>query len=51
MGPKKSAQAAPGFTRQAVDIRLGCGFLNHRGRAGRWKLTTIRLAGGATEAM
>jgi hypothetical protein len=25
VGPKKSAQATPGFTRQAVGIRLSCG--------------------------
>jgi hypothetical protein len=35
VGPKKSALATPGFTRQAVGIRLGRGFLNHR-RRGPW---------------
>src|SRR5690349_21273970 len=33
LGPKKSAQAAPGFTRQAVGIRLGRGSLYRRPRA------------------
>ena len=41
MRPKKSAQAAPGFTRQAVGIRLAGGSLDHRRRAGRRELTTI----------
>jgi hypothetical protein len=43
-GPKKSAQATPGFTRQAVGIRLGRGSLGHRRRADRRELTTIGLA-------
>jgi hypothetical protein len=43
--PKKSAQAAIGFTRQAVGIRLGRGFLGQRRWADRRELPTIRLTG------
>jgi hypothetical protein len=51
MGPKKSLLAATGFTRQAVGIRLGHGFLNHRPQGGRRELTAICLAGSTTETM
>jgi hypothetical protein len=44
LGPKKSAQAAPGFTRQAVGIRLAGGSLDQDRRADRRELTTIGLA-------
>ena len=45
LGPKKSAQAATGFTRQAVGIRLAGGSLDQRRLADRRELTTIRLTG------
>ena len=45
VGPKNSVLAATGFTRQAVDIRLAGGSLDHRRPGNRRELTTIRRAG------
>ena len=42
---KNSAQAALGFTRHAVRVRLGPTFFDHRPRVDQRELTTIRLTG------
>jgi len=50
VGPKKSAQAATGFTRQAVGIWLG-GSLDCRYRGDGRELTTSRRAGWTSKVM